>query len=364
MAFQIKDFVSITASMLNHIRGATTKITDLIPGSVSRTLVEAPAIEIEELYLQIFNGLREAIPVATFKSFGFKKLPAKYARGFVSVSRSTPPATTFTIPSGTEFTSSDGRAYLSTQVVTWSNTATSVRIPVMAEAPGLAYNISTGSITASSALDSSYTISNSAINNGRDVETDAEREVRFASYIASLSRGTNFACIAAAESATVTDEAGNIQEYVTRTGHTEIAGYVKIFIYSSAGLPSRDLIASGQRIIDGWKEPDTGEIVPGYRAGGVNVEVASMVERLVPLNARVSTFSNYELDEAMKQAIYDAFATLLANIGTGETLYVDAIEVAVLGVTGVKSVIIDASENILCGPGEALTPGVVTVTAL
>lgn len=364
MAFQIKDFVSITASMLNHMRGATTKITDLMPGSVSRTLVEAPAVEIEELYLQIFNGLREAIPVATFKSFGFDKLPAKYARGFVSVSRATPPAASFTIPAGTEFTSSDGRAYLSTQDVIWLTSATSVRIPVIAEATGLAYNISPGSITASTALDSSYTISNSAINNGRNVETDAEREQRFADYIASLSRGTNYACLYAAESATLTDEAGNIQEYVTRSGYTEIAGYVKIFIYSSAGLPSRELIARGQRIIDGWKDPDTGEIVPGYRASGVNVEIASMVERLVPLNARVSVFSNYEFDEAMKQAIYDAFSTLLASVGAGDTLYVDAIETAILGVAGVKSVIVDASENIVCGPGEALAPGVVTVTAL
>ena len=89
-----------------------------------------------------------------------------------------------------------------------------------------------------------------------------------------------------------------------------------------------------------------------------------MVERIVPLNASVSVFSNYELDEAMKQAIADAFATLLADVRPEETLYVDAIETAVLGVPGVKSVIIDAPENIVCGPGEALAPGVVKVTAL
>lgn len=362
--FQIKDFVSIVASMLNHIRGTTHKITDLQPGSVSRTLVEAPAIEIEELYLQMFNGLREAIPVATFKSFNFDKLPKKYARGFVSVSRSTPPTKAFTVPAGTAFTSTDGRAYLSTQEVAWASGEKSVRIPVIAEKPGLAYNIASGSIVASTAFDSSYTISNAAINTGRDEETDPEREARFASFIGALSRGTIFACLAAAESATVNDEEGNIQEYVTRTGYTEIAGYVKIFIYSSAGLPSRELINWGQRIIDGWQDPDTAEIVPGYRAGGVNVEVASMVERAVPLTAKVAVFSNYVLDDAIKQAIADAFATLLANVGSGETLYVDAIETAILSVAGVRAVVIDASENIVCGPGEALAPGAVTVTPL
>lgn len=350
--------------MLNHMRGATTKITDLMPGSVSRTLVEAPAVEIEELYLQIFNGLREAIPVATFKSFGFDKLPAKYARGFVSVSRATPPAASFTIPAGTEFTSSDGRAYLSTQDVIWLTSATSVRIPVIAEATGLAYNISSGSITASATLDSSYTISNSAINNGRNVETDAEREQRFADYIASLSRGTNYACLYAAESATLTDEAGNIQEYVTRSGYTEIAGYVKIFIYSSAGLPSPDLIAQGQRIINGWVDADTGKPVPGYRSGGVRVDVIAMTELEIPLDARVTMQPGYELNEAVKQNIADEFATLLSTVMPGDVLYVERIENSLLSVAGVKAILISATENIICGANEALIPGAVTVTAL
>lgn len=364
MAFQIKDFVSIVASMLNHIRGTTTKITDLQPGSVSRTLAEASAIEIEEFYLQIFNGLREAIPVATFKSFGFDKLPAKYARGFVSVSRATPPTASFTIATGTEFTSSDGRAYRSTQDVIWLASATSVRIPVIAEAPGLAYNISSGSITASTAFDSSYTISNSAINNGRDVETDAEREARFASFIGSLSRGTIFACIAAAESATLTDEAGNIEEYVTRTGFTEIAGYVKIFIYSSAGLASPALVTQGQRIINGWVDPATGKIIPGYRSGGVRVDVIAMVEREVPLNVRVTMQDGYELDETVEQNIADEYATLLSTVMPGDVLYVDGIKDALLSVTGVKTLLVSATENIICEANEALVPGALTVTAL
>lgn len=350
--------------MLNHIRGTTTKITDLQPGSVSRTLAEASAIEIEEFYLQIFNGLREAIPVATFKSFGFDKLPAKYARGFVSVSHATPPATAFTIPAGTEFTSSDGRTYLSTQDVIWLTSATSVRIPVIAEAPGLAYNISSGSISASTAFDSSYTISNSAINSGSDVETDAEREARFATFIGSLSRGTIFACIAAAESATLTDEAGNIQEYVTRSGYTEIAGYVRIFIYSSAGLPSPELVTQGQRIINGWVDAETGKIIPGYRSGGVRVDVIAMAERAVPLDARVTMQAGYELDEAVKQNIADEYATLLSTVMPGDVLYVERIENSLLGVAGVKAILISATENIICEANEALVPGVVTVTEL
>lgn len=362
--FQIKDFVSITASMLNHMRGTTKKITDLQPGSVSRTLVEAPAVEIEELYLQIFSGLRDAIPVATYKSFGFDKLPATYARGFVSISRSTAPDAGFIIPAGTSFTATDGRAYLSSQDTPWPTGGNSVRVPVIAESPGIAWNISAGSIVASTAFDSSYTISNSAINNGRDVESDAEREARFATFIGALSRGTVFACLAAAKSATVTDEEGNIEEYVTRAGYTEIAGYMRIFIYSSAGIPTSALLSNGQRIIDGWEDPDTGAITPGYRSAGVRVDIISMTERAIPLTARVTMLSGYLLDDAIKQSIADEFATLLASISPGQVLYIESIENSLLSVAGVKSVLISATENITCGANEALVPGAVAVTAL
>ncbi len=54
MAFQIKDFTSIVASMVNHMRGTQKKVTDFQKGSVARTLVEAAAVENEELYLQMF----------------------------------------------------------------------------------------------------------------------------------------------------------------------------------------------------------------------------------------------------------------------------------------------------------------------
>ena len=50
--FQIKDFASITASMINWLRANTTKVTDFNVGSVVRTMAEASAAEMEELYLQ------------------------------------------------------------------------------------------------------------------------------------------------------------------------------------------------------------------------------------------------------------------------------------------------------------------------
>lgn len=350
--------------MLNHIRGTTTKITDLQPGSVSRTLVEAPAVEIEQLYLQFFNGLREAIPVATFRSFGFDKLPAKYARGFVSVSTATAPTEDLTVPAGTVFTAYDGRTYSSTEAVIWLAGYHSVRIPVIAAAAGVSYNIASGSITSSPFFNDAYTISNSAITSGADVESDAERETRFATFVGSLSRGTLYACVAAAQTATILDADGNVQEYVTRAGFTEIAGYVRIYIYSSAGVPSAALVTRAQLIIDGWKDPDTGAITPGYRAGGVNYVISAMAERAIPLTAHVAMQSGYELTDAVKQSLSDEYATQLAQVAPGGVLYMDDVVTGLLSVSGMKTVTVDADDNILCDQNEALVPGAITVTPL
>lgn len=350
--------------MLNHIRGTTTKITDLQPGSVSRTLVEAPAVEIEQLYLQMFNGLREAIPVATFRSFGFDKLPAKYARGFVSVSNATAPTADLTVPAGTVFTAYDGRTYASTEAVIWLAGYHSIRIPVIAAGPGVSYNIASGSITSSPFFDATYTVSNSAIASGSDVETDAEREARFATFVGSLSRGTIYACRAAARSATILDADGNIQEYVTRVGHTEIAGYVRIYIYSSAGAPSSALVKRAQLLIDGWKDPITGEITPGYRAGGVNYVISAMAEREIPLTAKVAMQGDYVLTDAVIQSLSDEYATQLVKVEPGAVLYMDDVVTGLLSVPGLKTVTVDAEDNIICDQNEALVPGAIKVTPL
>lgn len=69
MAFQIKDFQSILASMVNYVRGATGRITDFNRGSVARTLLEAPAIEMDQMYQELFSGIREGVETSLFRSF-------------------------------------------------------------------------------------------------------------------------------------------------------------------------------------------------------------------------------------------------------------------------------------------------------
>lgn len=365
MAFQIKDFTSIVASMINHMRGTQTKVTDFQPGSVARTITEGPAVEIEELYLQMFIGLREAIPVATFQSFGFDKLPAIYASGFVSVSALIAPTEGRVIPTGTIFTSLDGRSYRSTADVAWNVGVPVISIPVIATVAGYAGNIGADLIVASPLFGAGYTVSNQAINSGDDEESDAGREARFAEFVASLSRGTKVACMSIAKRATVRDANGNILERVARIGYSEIAGYFKIFLYSSSGVPSDALIANGQMLLDGMEDPDTGEVlVVGYRAAGVRGDLMKMREREVGMSIRVRMRTGYALTNIVRQSLLDTYSITVRAVQPGETLLIDNLRALLLGTQNVLEVALSTSENITCEQSEALVPGSVMISLL
>lgn len=364
MSFQIKDFTSIVAAQINHARGVTTKVTDFQPGSVVRTLMEAPAVEVEELYMQMFLGLRDAIPVATFLSFGFNLLPAARAQGAVSISTDTPLSAPINIPSGTLFTAIDGRTYTSTQTVLWAAGQTIVRVPVASSVVGSAGNIAEGMIDTSPLFGDDYTVSNPAITTGRDVETDAEREARFAEFVAALSRGTVAACTYGAKQAQVLDGDGNIYEYVSRAGLLEQPGYVIIYIYSSRGAPSTELIANAQRIIDGWRDEVTGVATPGYRAAGIRVDVLPVTERAVPLSIKVDMLSGFDLDAGVIQQLGDIYAAALSQVEPGETLYLGSVIDMLLAAEGVRQIVPVTNTNIVCAVNEVLTAGALTVTAL
>lgn len=357
MSFQIKDFASITAGLINHARGVTTKLTDFAPGSVARTIMEAPAAEMEELYLQMFLGLREAIPTATFRTFDFPALPQAYATGFATVTADTAPTADLIIPKGTAFLASDGRSYAATRYVTWVAGALTVRVPVIAPEIGSTGNVVAGGIVSCAMFEDGYTVSNEAITSGRDDETDEEREQRFAAYISSLSRGTITACQYAASTATVLNSSGEVLEYVTRTGLTEEPGYVTVYIYGSGGLPSDDLVSAGQLLIDGTSG------APGYRAAGVRVDVVAMSERSVTNAINVGMLDGHTLNSTVRAQLSAIWATQIADIEPGETRQLGTIGEALLAVEGVASVVFGTTANITCGQDEALIGGTLTITA-
>ncbi len=87
--------------MINWLSSNTARITDFNVGSTSRTLLEAVAIELEELYYQLLIAVQEAIEEAIYRAFNFQRNPAESSTGLVRFERSSGSELTISVPRGT-----------------------------------------------------------------------------------------------------------------------------------------------------------------------------------------------------------------------------------------------------------------------
>lgn len=358
--FQIKDFTSIAASQINYAKASQSKITDFNVGSVARTILEAPAIEIEEFYQRMLAGVLEAIPVAIYQGFNFQQLSSAAAGGNVVVTFQTPLSGSLTVASGAVFQNpATGVRYQSSVSVTALTGATSMVIPVNAITPGTVGNASLNKITISinTSFPSGAVIGNQPIYSGRDGETEHDRLVRFLSYVASLSRGTVSALRYGASTAVVTNESGMIVEYVTRVGLVEGRGSVDIYLFSSIGAASAELLENAQAILDG------GTLLPGYRAAGVEVVALPMAVTAINVGLILSLLPGYSaLDRAgIISQINVRLTVLFDSIEEGAVLRVEDILEEALAVPGVRLANTTNNANVVCGGDEKLALGSLTV---
>lgn len=372
MAFQIKSFRSIAASMINWMRSTQSRITDFNIGSVARTLVEAPAAELDELYQQYFIGLKEAIPVAVFNSFDFQKLPAAPASGLVRVTITSTDVDT-TVPAGTVFTSVGGaeRSYTSLEDVTIAMGDTYGDVLVSAESPGTAGNIPAGTeFTLEPEVEGFVSAASLApFNNGSDEESDEGRKVRFAAFIRSLNRGTVDALIYGAKTAALKASDGNVIERVATASvvepwlddETKPLSLVEVYVHNGVGLTSLALVQRARQILHGYRD-SLGNPVPGWKAAGVRVDVYAAEEQTVDVVGELTAEDGF--DEA--QLIEDAEEVIrgyLLELDIGEAAIRSEIIARVMDIPGVYNIVLDdPDDDTEANAKTKLMPGTITIT--
>ncbi len=341
--FQVKDFVSIVASMVNYCRGTTTRFSDFNVGSKVRTMLEASAIEIEELYQQILNGLLEAIPTSVYVTFDFQLLPATATSTLVRVAFS-PGVAAQTISAGTLLTRSDqAMTYAAETDVPVPAGAPYVDVLVTATVPGAAGNLAAGT-TFTISPSPSGTVSAMALaaaSNGTDIETQAGRYVRFTAYIRTLARGTVTAVEYALLQAALTDTSGGITEQVKlqlviepyKLDPTQPVGLVNCYVHNGTGNTSPALVAQALQIVQGFYTPD-GVGVPGYKAAGVHVTVTAATEQPVSPTGIVTLAPNVDPD-ATSASIMASLETYLLGLKIGAPYEVSQATAIIMGVPGV-----------------------------
>ncbi|MBN3839266.1 baseplate J/gp47 family protein [Burkholderia sp. Ac-20349] len=337
MAFQVKDFASIAASCVNYLKSVQTAITDFRIGAVARTLMEAFAAEAEELYQQMFVGLREAIPVAIYSSFNFPKLAAVPASGNVRVTIAAQ-ATDLTIVAGTIF----APTALSLTYASQSNAVipagqTYADVYVVCTSTGSAGNLAPGTPFSMQPQPAGFV---SAANTGQfltgtDAETDAQQKARFISFIESLQRGTVGAVRYGLSLATISDANGVVTEQVIASNvvepwisdNTQPVGYVQAYIHNGVNGASAALIAQASKILYGYYRTD-GTAVPGYKAAGARVDIFAATVLNLNVTA-VITVAAGNIASSVQASVQTAIQNYLTGLSVGQpALFATIIQLA------------------------------------
>lgn len=372
--FQIKDFASITASCINWCKAVTSKITDFSVGSVARTMLEAPAIEIDEAYQKFFIGIKEAIPVSVFTTFGFEKIAAESASGVVRFSTGGALATTpIVVPAGSVVRVPGSSKNYATQAPGAILVGQSyVDLLVSAQLAGTAGNTGSDTITEiGTNVAGINTVTNPApFINGRDEETEDERKSRFQDYISTLAKGTKAAVEYGARQAKLTDSNGLITEYVAHAvviepwldDPAEPISLIRVYIHNGASATSASLVTEAQKVIDGYHDA-TGTAVSGWKAAGVQVVVWAASDKSVNVTGNLTAMPGY-VEADLISAATDAVKAYIQGLNVGASVILsELIAIIKRDVEGVYNITLSAPmSDVTCAISEKATPGTVSIT--
>jgi uncharacterized phage protein gp47/JayE len=266
MQLSLQNFATLVENMAASVQGAATSLLDLTVGSVLRAILEANAslaLWLQWLIVQVLATTRLATSSGADcdsfgADFGFYRLPAVAAVGFVTFSRFSP-NTAALIPAGANVaTGSNAQSFLVTTDTAnpaYSAAAggyslaagvASVTVPVAASLAGSAGNVQAGTIAViSSAIAGVDTVSNTlALAGGLDAESDSAFRARFGNYLSSLSKATDTA-IGAAIDAIQQGLSYVISENIDQTGAVQMGHFV-VTVDDGTGAPAASLLATVQ----------------------------------------------------------------------------------------------------------------------
>lgn len=196
MGLTMKSFQDILKGMVDWTAQNTSRLIDFSVGSAIRTLYEAVATEIEELYFRMYRNFQWAIENSIYESFGFTKIPATEAYGDLKLTFSSALPVALEIPEGTRFMAPlpNGTVlyYETRQAYVVPVGSTEAVIQVYCTVPGTIGNVAANTITRMvNPISYVSTVTNEQrFITGKDEETDSARRARFANYVQTRTRGT------------------------------------------------------------------------------------------------------------------------------------------------------------------------------
>ncbi|GGY07046.1 baseplate J/gp47 family protein [Paludibacterium paludis] len=270
MAFNIKTWPQLVSDQVTAIQARAAGLVDTTIGSLMRALAESNASVVQwlqQLVLQLLARTRASTSSGEdldswLADFGFARLPAVEARGFVTFARFTPNLPAL-IPAGATVETADGsQSYVVVPDASnpaWSAErngyalpagAREIALPVVARRPGEKGNALSGMVTQiTGAIPGVDTCVNAAaMAGGRNAESDDAVRARFVAWVASLSKATR----AAVEYAVLSMAQGMSCVVVENRRYDGVAqpGFFYVVVDDGTGSPTATTLSSAYNAID------------------------------------------------------------------------------------------------------------------
>jgi uncharacterized phage protein gp47/JayE len=342
-----KAYPEITSDLLDRV-AAGTDLTNFNVGSVIRTLLEAYGAVAADLNGLAFDVLAQGFLEsatgiyldAKAAELGVTRHPACAVEGTVRFYRNLPKNANVPVSAGTlvsTFEDAAGKAYryVTTAAAVLASGQVRVVAPVQALDTGATANVGPGSIrklvNPIPGIDGVENPVGWITAEGRDEETDDALRRRCFLAWAELTRGST----ADAYRSWALSVPGVADAFV-RDNEPRGAGTVDVFILGAGGMPSADLIAAAQVVVDERKPLCADALVRGPVAR--EIPVAMTV-------AALPRFSQTVIDEEIRRRLAVHFTPTagtdypsLPRLGVGTDVLVSRIVSLVMGVPGVHNV--------------------------
>lgn len=365
-----KNFDQILSDMMADLAAKGTRLTDMNPGSVIRTLLEVAASKFDEGHYLAEQIINLYFVLSTSGVYldrrvaerGITRKAGTKATGALTVSRSTPAPFGQLIPQGTTFETEDHTVQVVTTAdVTLAQGATSVNISVEAVYVGKAGNLQAGTVLkqvgVAVSLIETVTVAAPGLTGGTDTESDNDLRNRYLTVI--RLPGTS----------------GNKADYIkwaleiTGVGGVHVAplwngrGTVKLYLVGADKTPaSQAVVDAVQEYID--PNPELGE---GKAPIGATVTCVAAPAVSINVTATIALDGSKTLNE-VKAAFEYSLVDYLKEIAFSEDTIVRYNRIGSLildtqGVTDHSGLQVNGgTANIPVAAGSVAVKGTVTLT--
>lgn len=351
-----KTFLEIAQAIVQRIFGQGKKLTDLNPGSVIRTLIEAFSDSLEKFYEALKWTLDQAFVLTAEGEYldkkvaerGITRKPATYATAKVVLGRLTPAQTDTLIPAGSLVATGPAGDKPPVYFRTLSDAVIpagqlTVEVVVQCTEPGLIGNVGVGQINlpASPGFDTVY--NPEPATGGTDGETDEELRQRYLAAVRTPIRGgTRFD-----------------YEFWAMTVPGVLSarclplnrgpGTVDVLVTTAGGIPSPELLDQVQDVLD--------------RERPLCVDARAIAPEAVTVDVSIylQPADGYTI-EGLAPAVREAVIAYIQQVAVGDVVRLTGIGNAVHDVPGVLDYsIITPATNIVLEPTQMAVPGTITV---